>query len=380
MPEGDTIEPVTILILKPRGISVYYNVGGAGLGPARGPMNRLFERTLAAAVLAATFSLPASAGGAGTTSSNFIKIPVAAMPSGMGEAYTAMAGPDSILYNPAGLGLLSYSALSVSHNQYLEDITQEYAAVSWRTPYGTVGALFSSLSSGSIDSYDENDMLVGKTSTGHRMMALSFSQSWPHFRKDAGRLDPMLITPSWTRVEPVQDYRPKAYRFSAGATVKRISEKLASESSSVYAYDAGALLVLPRHFHIGASAMNFGGKQKFVSESYPLPSSLRFGLAKDFHTVNDVMVFTLASDVVKYSDRSAMSATGLQVDIMRAFQLRLGYKSQKDAGSRLCGGFGLNFDRLSDKNSFVRGARLDYSYLDYGGIGVTHRIGVQMIW
>lgn len=337
-------------------------------------------RTIAAAALTAVLCVPVLAGGAGTTSSNFLKIPAAALPTGMAEAYTAMVGADSVMYNPAGLGLMSYSAFSVSHNQYLDGIMQEYLALAWRTPYGTVAGAFTTLASGSIDAYDSNDMLIGKTSTGHRMMSLSYAQSWPHYNKDAGKLDPMLITPSWTRVEPVQDYRPKAYRFSAGATVKQISEKLDSESSSVMAFDAGALLVLPHHFQLGASLMNFGGSGKFVSESYPLPSSMRFGAAKDFHTINDVMVFTLASDVVKYSDSDYLSGTGIQVDIMKMFQLRIGVKSQRDIGSRVCGGFGMNFDRLSDKNSFLRGARLDYAYMDYGELGTTHRVGVQMIW
>ena len=335
---------------------------------------------LAAVFTAALPPFPLSAGGPGTTSANFLKIPVAAMPSGMAEAYTAMVGPDSILYNPAGLGLLSYSSFSGSHNQFIDGITQEYVAVTWRSPYGTVGAAFSSLSSGDIDSYDSNDMRVGKTSTGHRMVMLSYARSWPNFGKDTGRLDPMLITPSWTRVEPVRDYRPRAYRVSLGASVKQINERLDSEKASSLAFDAGALLILPRHFHAGLSALNFGGKEKFFEESYKLPSEIRFGLAKDFHTVNDVIVFTLASDLIKYSDQGSFVVAGLQADILRMFQLRLGYRTRKDSGSRITGGFGLNLDRLADKNSFLHGARVDYAYIDYGGLGGTHRVGVQFIW
>ncbi len=316
----------------------------------------------------------------GTTSADFLKIPVAALPSGMAEAYTAMVGPDSILYNPAGLGLLGYSSFSGSHNQYLDGITQEYVAAAYRSSYGTVGAAFSTLSSGEIDAYDSNDMAIGKTSTRHRMVMLSFAQSWPHFNQDIGMLDPMLINPSWTRVEPVKDYRPKSYRISVGGSVKNISEKLGGEGASSYAFDAGLLLVMPGHFHAGISALNFGRGEKFLDETYKLPSSLRFGLAKDFHTVNDIMVFTLASDAVKYSDQDYFNSTGVEVDIMKMFQMRLGYRTQKDMGSRICGGFGMNFDRLSDKGGFLKGSRFDYAYLDYGGLGVTHRLGVQFIW
>ncbi|MDA8243134.1 MAG: hypothetical protein M0025_03325 [Elusimicrobia bacterium] len=334
--------------------------------------------SLLAAVMTAAWPRPA--GAAGTTSANFLKIPVASIPSGMGEAYTAMVGPDSILYNPAGLGLLSYSSFSGSHNQYLIGLKQEYLAIAWRFPFGTAGAAYSSLSSGDIDAYDENDMPIGKTSTSHTMLALSFAQSWPHFKRDAGKLDPMLITPAWTKVEPVRDYRPKVYRVAVGGTVKRIGEELAGESAASVAFDGGATLILPHHFHVGASALNLGGSRKFVSQSSPLPSSLRFGVAKDFHTVNDIIIFTVASDLVKYRDEPYNSSTGLQMDIMKMFQLRLGYKTRKDSGSRVCGGFGMNFDRLSDSGSLMRGVRVDYAYLDYGTLGTTHRLGVQFIW
>lgn len=341
---------------------------------------RVYIIAAAAAFLAACPAMPVRAGGGGTTAASFLKIPVAAMPTGMGEAYTAMVGPDSILYNPAGLGLMSYSAFSGSHNQYLIGIKQEYLSLAWRFPFGTVAGAFSSLSSGDIDAYDENDMPVGTTSTGHRMMAVSFAKSWPHFRSDEGKLDPMLITPPWTRIEPVTDYRPKVYRVSAGATLKKIDEKLAGETSGTYAFDAGATLILPHHFHVGASAMNFGGSQKFINSSAKLPSSFRFGVAKDFHTVNDIMVFTVASDLVKYTDQDLVGASGLQMDVMRMFQLRLGYTTHKDSGSRMSGGFGMNFDRFSEKGALFNGARVDYSYLDYGSLGTTHRLGVQFIW
>jgi hypothetical protein len=341
---------------------------------------RLITATLLAAALAAVQPVPAAAGGGGTTSANFLKIPTAPLPSAMSEAYTAMVGPDSLQYNPAGLGLLGYSSFSGAHNQYIDGITQEYVAASWRSRFGTLGASFTTLSSGKIEAYDSNDMRIGDTSSSHRMISLAYAQSWPHFDKDIGKLDPMLIRPSWTKVEPVLEYRPKTYRLSAGAAVKRVSEKLGADSSSSYAFDAGLLLVLPRHFQVGASAMNFGGKEKFVSESYDLPSSLRFGLAKDFQTVNNIMVFTVTADAVKYSDRDAFGASGLEVDIMKMFQVRLGYRTQKDSGSRISGGFGMNFDRLSDKNGFFKGARMDYAYVDYGGLGPTHRIGAQFIW
>ncbi|MEI7481841.1 MAG: hypothetical protein WCK75_05780 [Elusimicrobiota bacterium] len=316
----------------------------------------------------------------GTTAANFLKIPVAVIPAALGESYTALVGPDSILYNPAGLGLLRYSAFSGSHNQYLDSITQEYAALAYRSTYGTLGAAFSMLSSGQITAYDKDDAIIGHTSTSHQFWILSYARSWPNFNQDIGKLDPMLITPSWTKITPVLDYRPKTYRISVGASLKNINEKLDKMSSSAYTVDAGAMLVLPGHFHMGVSALNIGGRQKFFSESYNLPGVLRAGVAKDFHSIKDILIVTAASDIVKYSDAQAFHTLGLEVDIMRLFQLRAGYKGRRDTGASVSGGFGMNLDKLTEKNNLIHGARIDYSYLDYGNLGITHRFGMQVIW
>ncbi|HBB67581.1 MAG: hypothetical protein A2X28_02670 [Elusimicrobia bacterium GWA2_56_46] len=318
--------------------------------------------------------------GAGTTAANFLKIPVAVIPAALGESYTAMVGPDSILYNPAGLGLLGYSSFSGSHNQYLDEITQEYAVLTYRSKFGTIGAGFSMLSSGQFTAYDKDDMIIGKTSTSHRFWTLSYAQSWPHFNRDIGKLDPMLITPSWTRVTPVPDYRPKNFRVALGGSVKRVSEKLDKMTAGAYTMDAGAMLILPGHFHLGVSALNLGGRQKFFAETYKLPGVLRAGAAKDFHSINDIIIVTAASDVIKYSDAPAFNTVGLETDVLRMFQLRVGYTSHRDIGSRISGGFGMNFDRFTDKAGFIHGLRVDYAYLDYGDLGPTQRIGMQLIW
>lgn len=335
---------------------------------------------LPAAVFAACLACPAAAGNStGLTSANFLKIPVAALPAAMGESYTALIGPDSALYNPGALGLLGYSSFSGSHNTYLAGITQEYAALSVRTRYGTAGLSFSSLSSGGITAYDADDQIIGETETSHRVAALTFARSWPNFPSDIGMIDPMIIPPSWTRVKEVRDYRPKAYRFAAGVTVKRIMEELDDESSAAWAADAGVMLVLPGRVQFGLSALNLGTSQNFYSRSAALPSSYRFGVAKDFHTVKDLMVFTLAADAVKFRDAKQYGSFGLEVDILRFLQVRAGFRNVDNAGSRSTVGFGFNFDKFTE-SGFLRGVRVDYASIGYGELGSTNRIGLQAVW
>ena len=316
----------------------------------------------------------------GTTAANFLKIPIAAVPVSLGQSYTAMISPDSILFNPAGLGLLTYSSFSGSHNQYLSGITQEYLAAAYRFKFGTIGLAYSTLSSGDITAYDKNDMIIGNTSSSHRFVTLSYAQSFPHFRQDIGKLDPMVITPGWTKVDIIKDYRPKSYRVSFGGSVKYIDEKLDNLSSSAYTFDLGVLLVLPHHLQLGASVLNVSGSQNFYSDDSSLPRTLRAGIAKDFHTLNDIMVFTVISDAVKELDYDYYHSIGIDMDILRLFQVRMGYRTKKDIGSKVSGGIGMNLDRFTEKGNFIKGVRIDYAYVGYGDLGSTHRFGLQLIW
>lgn len=315
----------------------------------------------------------------GTTAANFLKVPVAPVPSGMGQAYTAMYGTDSVLYNPAALSMMSYSSISGAHNQYFMNMTQEYLASNLRFSFGTIAASYSSFSSGKFQGYDSEDHPYGDISAQFSSISLTFSKSWPYFPDDRNMIDSMLVTPYWTRLRPVEDFRPKTYRFAIGASVKNISEKLDDSTANTFAFDAGAMLILPGHWQFGFSSMNNGGEVKHAVQSFPLPSVLRLGVAKDIHTKGDVMIFTFAADGVKYKDSDAYINSGLEVNIASVFQARVGYTTQNDVLSSLTAGAGLSLD-LFGVDGFMKGARIDYAFVNYSDFGATHRIGFQVIW
>lgn len=316
---------------------------------------------------------------AGTTAANFLKIPVAPVPTALSEAYTALSGADSVMYNPAGMALMNYSTLSAAHNQYFMDMMQEYVALNLKFPFGTVSAHYSSLSSGKFDGYDSEDNNIGSISAQFSVMGLSFSKVWPYYEDDKYLVDPMIITPYWGSMQPVTEFRQKTYRFATGFTVKRISEDLYESTAETLAFDAGVMLVLPGHWQFGASALNYGGKIKHKVQSFDTPSSLRFGVARDFHSRNDVIIFTGSADAVKYTDNDMYGAFGIEANISKILQIRTGYKTEKDTLTSFTAGAGMNFDTFTS-SSFMKGARLDYAFASYGSFGATHRIGFQIIW
>jgi hypothetical protein len=313
-------------------------------------------------------------------SNSFLKIPVATIPSALSQSYAAMVSPDAFWYNPAGNGLLTYSAISVSHNRYLESLNGDCISLSYKTPYGVFTPFYSVLLSGDITSYDENESIIGKFSTSHKVYGFSYSKGFPEYDFLYKKQDPMLISHSWKNIKPPKVYVPKVYRFSIGFTVKRIEERLDTENSKNTLFDAGAIFVLPGHFHLGLSVQNIGEKQRFYLNETKIPKTFRFAVAKDFTTIRDVMNFIFSVDYVYDEQVKGYFNFGFENDISKTFQMRVGYSTREKEGSELTFGIGMNFDRFLSKESLFKGLRFDYSLLNYGVLGLNHRIGFQVVW
>ncbi|MGC8867750.1 MAG: hypothetical protein ACP5PA_06035 [Elusimicrobiales bacterium] len=312
---------------------------------------------------------------------SFLNIPPAPYPTSLAESFAARVNADSVLYNPAGLGLLSYSSLSIAHNKYIEGLLQQYINAVIDTPYGNFSAFYSVMKSGDIISYDESENITGNTSISYSYYGFSYSKGFPYFDYARKKIDPMLITPSWSRIKPVGVYIPKVYRFSFGLTAKKLEERLDTEKRGINLFDGGVLLVLPGHFHIGASIQNVSSKSRFYQQYEKIPSTFRFGVAKDFSTIKQIINFIFTADYVGVEGNKNYLSMASEIDILKAFQMRFGYSTKDNPGfSRFVFGMGMTFDSFLTKESLVKGLRMDYAYLEHKYFGSTHRIGFQMIW
>ncbi len=66
---------------------------------------------------------------AGTTAATFLKIGVGARPSGMGEAFLAVADDvNAVYWNPAGLAFLKRQEVTAMHSEWFQDIRYDFAA------------------------------------------------------------------------------------------------------------------------------------------------------------------------------------------------------------------------------------------------------------
>ncbi|MFA5162826.1 MAG: hypothetical protein WC421_11365 [Elusimicrobiales bacterium] len=320
------------------------------------------------------------ASGAGTTSANFLKIPAAPVPAAL-QAYTALSGPDSVLYNPAGLGFMNFAALSAAHNQYISGLRQEYAAFAMNTNIGTFAVAASFLGSGSFDAYDAGGNPAGQTSSSHMMGIISYAQSFPHWNRDRGSQDPQLPLAGWARLEDLGKYRRIYKRVSVGASLRYFHERLDDVSSSGVTADAGVAVSPSRKLVLAASVLNITGKQDFGGGGFDLPRTIRAGAATDFVAVKRLMVFAPSADYVKEQDAAGYFCAGLGVSALELFSIRAGMRFDRDIGNGLSLGLGLDLDSLSaEKSSLFSDMRIDYSWSDEGDMGFSQRLGLQLLF
>jgi len=278
----------------------------------------------------------------GETAANFLKLGLGARPSGMGEAFSAVADDINTAYwNPAGLAQIKEFQLTAVHKNWFEDINGEYLGYLQPTNKGAVGVSMTYLDEGEMQEIKKD-----KTTSG------TFKA------EDIG------VTVSFAQIIKEQ--------LLIGANLKYIQQKIAEASARGFASDVGLIYKPTKYIHLGLVVQNIGPKIKFVKEGFSLPLTLKTGLAYKNKGI------TLAVDVNKSIDNDPLICLGVESKMGNLIALRLGYshltKDQKldlykSAPVGLTGGFGLGFGNIYF---------LDYAYVPYGDLGDTHRIAFVM--
>ena len=265
------------------------------------------------------------ANGPGTTAASFLKIGVGAKASAMGEAFTALASDGTSLYwNPAGLSELKAKELSATYNSWLEEIKQGYLSFTFPTRGGTGGVGSNYVDMGKIEGRD-----VEGSPTG------DFTASDTHiFIGYAGRLK----------------------KSSWGITVGTLQDVIKEDKKATFLATVGFLYPVSDRFTLGAVAQNIGSRLG----ADPLPLTFKVGAASRLKNL------VLALDVAKPQDNEIYYCLGAEWWLANPFALRVGYKTNQDAGEGITAGLGLKMGKVS----------LDYAYVPYGDLGSTHRISL----
>ncbi len=277
--------------------------------------------------------------GPGTTGMNFLKIGVGARPAAMGGAFSGLANDvNAVYWNPAGLARIGQGELSFAHTEWIEGMRFETLGVGQRiNGFGVMGLTINYFSMGETQGYDEDDKKTDMFTAYDRFLSLTWAAPLTASEK-------ILI----------------------GGTVKLIQEKIEEEKAEAYAGDAGMLYEPGQRFSIGISVLNFGSKVQFISESDPLPLTIKAGGAYRLSKG-----LTIAVDASKPIDNEISVHTGIEWVYKNLLAVRTGFKTDTienlDALSGLSGGLGFHW----------KGWGIDYAWVPYGKFGSTHRINLM---
>ncbi|MDD5491663.1 MAG: PorV/PorQ family protein [bacterium] len=281
----------------------------------------------------------------GTTTASFLKIEPGVRPVGMGGAYVAVADDiNSLYWNPAGLVQLKTKEFSFVHTAWLEKINHE--TIAFASPAGPLFA------------YGLNIVYFGTTDIDRRTVAgISDGKA-----KVADYYESVSL--AWKLMDTI----------SVGATIKGIQMTLDNDKGSGYALDLGALQKLPLNLSAGIMIQNLGPKMKAVDTSEKLPTNVKAGLA--WRTLENKLL--LAGDIDLPNDREMKLHAGAEYQFNKLFALRAGFEDVGSLGnsSGMTAGISINENMLDE--ILKVNMQFDYSWLYFGELGSTHRIGISV--
>ena len=241
----------------------------------------------------------------------FLKLGIGARPMGMGSAYVALADdPTAVYWNPAGLAGAEGAQVAIMHNEWIQDFRQEFAAVSRSFSSGTAALGISGFYTSEFEKRDDVGNLIGHFGFND----FAFTGAYGH------RL---------------------TQNAAGGVAVKLIREMIDQETATAVAFDLGG------RYRVGASGLtvaaavqNLGGDAKFISETFPLPMTIRGGAALSRAIPSLQGKGTLSAELRKSRGDDSRFHVGGELVVKEYVALRAGAKFGYDSES-LSFGLGL---------------------------------------
>ena len=281
----------------------------------------------------------------GTTTADFLNLPVGARAAAMGGAYSAIAEEASAVYwNPAGLVQIPKLSAVFMRAQYLEEISYQYAAYAHRLSYDSVLAASVLLTDiGSITETDISGGTIGSFTPRDQVFTLTYSKA-------------------------ILEFSDKDIDVSIGVSAKYIKSGIVDSARS-YAADLGIMTYnfgdIP--YRLAVTATNMGGGLTYDRESNPLPLTFKLAAA-----VNPFRNFLVSTDVVLPKQNKPNVLLGAEL------------ATTPNELTRLCVRAGLNTQQMSDGigglsmgiGATLHFFSLDYAFVPMGELGSTHRISL----
>lgn len=255
----------------------------------------------------------------------------------MGEALVAGGSEGfSLNNNPAGLGLLFDTQLSLAHNEWYAalGLRQEYFAFSRRLGNGGLGVALNYFSYGSFEDRDASGAVVGGSLDSAYSIGLGY----------AGGL--------------------LADRLQLGLDLELAQESLGTRVGSAVTGGLGALYQLLPGLRLGGYVSHFGVQ---APEEGQAPTAFHGGLA--WQPLG--RTFMLVAQATRPARGSPSLRLGGEWRVLGQYSLRAGWRATADPAEPDQGfsaGAGLRMGSLS----------LDYAYVPYGELTKAHRVAATL--
>ena len=289
----------------------------------------------AAAIL---LSAPVPAAFAGGSTAAFLKLGSGARATGLGGAYTAVAGDiNSISYNPAGLAGLKRSEAGFTRAELVESVSYNSLGYSRPAAGGNIALAVNYLGQSSIEGRGANREVTGSFQASDTAVNLAYA-------------------------------RPLTARAGLGLNFKYITSRIADESAAGWAVDAGWQYRTPvKGLGLGLAVQNLGPEMKFLDEGSSLPLTARAGAG--YALPGNIL---LSLDVSReVNERKTIVSFGSEYAAFGSLFMRAGYLASAVSGGNSladAGGFKAGFGfKLGNFN-------LDYAVTPFGDIGKAQRI------
>ena len=305
----------------------------------------------------------------GTSGAQFLQIPVGARETAMGGAVVGLTGDaSSVFWNPSGIVRVKSVEAQFSYMNWFDLFDLNAAAVVYNMgDAGTIALSLISFTTGDMEITTEEQ----PNGTGRFFDAgdLAIGVSYAKYLTD---------------------------RFTAGITVKYVSQRIWNETADGFAFDIGTQYRLDfQNLTIAMSMANFGGEIQFEgpdldilynkddnyptsrlapgslkTDSYPLPLNFQVGIGFDIYHA-DFMKIRGGIDAVHPNDNSERLHFGTEFSFFDRLYLRAGYKFNYD-DEDFTFGAGANVPFSGSSIYF------DYAYAVYDILPSVHRITVGL--
>jgi len=290
-----------------------------------------------------------SAGGAGTTAANFLKVSMNARALALAGAYSALADDSGAIFlNPAGLASSNKKEMGFGFTSYLQDSKMGDFSYACNLGENRFGIGINALSITGIEKRGTTDAVGIVPKIG-----------------DFDATD-MALTLAFARKNGMPEILEN---MDVGVSLKFVKSDIDSSSAFAVAVDAGVIYKMSEKTNFSMVIQNLGTEMKYEDEGDPLPLDFKFGFAHRYSPR-----LNLLAEVNEYfNDEKFYAAFASEYWMREALALRCGYKFGYDTSNLgnevgLSVGFGLK----------VSGIGIDYAYLPFGELGDVHRFGFWM--